>query len=314
LKSNVIKEKNQGTPKRNSKLHNHDSKSEYSSFEFPYKICLICDVYFNPLQVLILECNHIFCANCTKLFFEEKIEEGKKEIKCPLFRCPQIIVTLIVQKYVTEKHFNNFLKKLEINDEKLVNLIQDEKMTFNLAKKSTTFLEPIDFKNYSKKHVFEITSNISFLYYSKSKEVYCKNCNEEALFGKNCRNFIKCMNCLKTFCKYCGKNYVAGHFDFSGNNYCKIFFRRNCKYLPTVRNKFKEALSDFMVFILGYFVLILGVINYINLGVNSLFNYETYYYLKLTTHIILMIILTIMILPIMFVILPFYPSLVAIFR
>lgn len=292
-----------------------DHKSEHSSFEFPYKVCLICDVYFNSNSVQVFKCDHILCNSCMKLFYEEKIEEGKKELKCPVFKCKELIDPEIVKKFVTEKHFNNFLKKLEINDEKIaVFPANEEKGTFHLAKKSTTFMDNNDFKNYSKKHVLEVTASISFLYYSKTKEVYCKNCNEESLFGKNCRNFIKCMNCLKTYCKYCSKNYSVGHFDFTGNNYCKIFFRRHCRYLPSERNRCREAVSDFIVFLMGYIVFVVGVINYINLLVRSILNNEKQENVKSSFQILIVVLISCVVLPILFLMLPFYPAMVAIFR
>jgi RNase P subunit RPR2 len=218
-----------------------------------------------------------------------------------------------IKKFVTEKHFNNYNKKIDLSEEKQ-NLILsvDNKSNQFIGKISQTSIE--DFKSLSKKHVLEVTNSINFLYYSKTKEIFCKNCNEEALFGKNCRNFIKCMNCLHTYCKYCGKNYSNGHFDFTGNNYCKIFYRRHCKYLPSIRNKCKEISVEFIIFLAGYFIFFIGSLNLIHVYLRKYTFEEKETSLAVAQHIIILILIYSVSIPILFLLLPFYPVLVAIFR
>jgi len=122
------------------------------------------------------------------------------------------------------------------------------------------------------------------------------------------------MNCLHTYCKYCGKNYSNGHFDFTGNNYCKIFYRRHCKYLPSIRNKCKEISVEFIIFLAGYFIFFIGSLNLIHVYMRK-YTYED----KETTfaiakHLIILILIYSVSIPILFLLLPFYPMLVAIFR
>ena len=313
IKKKVIEKNSDQTQNQINFVENNYNKADIESIDFPYKICLICEVYFVLHQVIVLSCDHIFCFNCTKLFLEEKIEEGKKRLLCPLFKCTTMFKEEEIKKFVTEKHFNNYIKKIDISEEKQNLLLSsDNKSNMYIGKISQTSIE--DFKSLSKKHVLEVTNSINFLYYSKTKEIFCKNCNEEALFGKNCRNFIKCMNCLHTYCKYCGKNYSNGHFDFTGNNYCKIFYRRHCKYLPSIRNKCKEISVEFIIFLAGYFIFFIGSLNLIHVYMRK-YTYED----KETTfaivkHLIILILIYSVSIPILFLLLPFYPMLVAIFR
>lgn len=313
IKKNIVEKNVDQFQNQINFVESNYNKGDLESIEFPYKICLICEVYFVLNQVVILTCEHIICFNCTKLYLEEKIEEGKKKLICPLFKCNTIFNDDQIKMFVTEKHYNNYLRKLELKEEKQQLIISnDEKANINIGKISQTSID--DFKTLSKKHVLEITNSINFLYYSKTKEIFCKNCNEESLFGKNCRNFIKCMNCLHSYCKYCGKNYSNGHFDFTGNNYCKIFYRRHCKYLPTVRNKCKEIAVEFVIFLAGYIIFFIGSLNLVHINLRKLIYEEKETTFLFISHITILILLYILVIPILLLLLPFYPMLVAIFR
>ena len=46
------------------------------------------------------------------------------------------------------------------------------------------------------------------------------------LYGKNSKPFVKCLNCLKKYCKYCFKIYENGHIEHDSKNRCKVFYRR----------------------------------------------------------------------------------------
>lgn len=311
LRSEVVKEK-----KANTAINNPEYVDN-PNLESPYKSCLICDNYFHPGNVIILECFHIFCLNCAKLFYEEKIDQGKKELNCPIFKCLMRISTEIIKNLVTLNYYEKLIKKLEITEEKQNFLLNRELCgTVDLsAKKSTIFIENHEIN--SKKNILEIKNNFNIQFYTKNIEHFCKNCKKESLFGKNSRNLIKCMNCLLKFCKHCGKIFSSSHFDFSGNNYCKIFLRKNKKPLPLVKNHFKEFFLDFILFLLGYFVFIFGVLNYINLAITDLLKFRDHNNNNCCTHffqILLLIIISIIVLPILFMTLPFYPFIVAIFK
>ena len=296
--------------------HNGEIIEISSTSEYPYKICMICDIYFNPEKLIIFDCFHIFCYNCAKLFYEEKIEEGKKEFKCPIFKCSQIISIEIIKTLVTEKHLNKLFKTVDTFEEK-AKISNIEKGPIKIIEKKSSVIDNNDFKIYSKKHILEITNKNDFKYYSKNKEIYCKNCYKESLFGKNSRNFIKCMNCLQKFCKYCERNFTSGHFDFSGNNYCKIFLRKHIKFSISERNECKEITIQFIIFLLGYLVFFIGVINYINLGINDLLKLridKEEHIWKVFLKYFLLILISLIVVPILFMTLPFYPSIVAIFK
>ena len=59
-----------------------------------------CDYFFGKKA---WGTNHLACI---KNFYEEKIETGEKNFKCPVFTCPGIFDTGIIKVFVSNEHFN----------------------------------------------------------------------------------------------------------------------------------------------------------------------------------------------------------------
>ena len=181
-----------------------------------YNSCLICDKIY-PISNLYSskECKHLLCRKCIKNFYEEKIETGEKNFKCPVFTCPGIFDTGIIKVFVSNEHFN-------LVDGKVKSLFN---MKIGVYEPSDTKYETI--KKYTRKHVIDINSNENFYRFNKAKIQFCPQCSEQTLFGKSGTHFVKCLNCFYCLCKYCMKHYEEKHMDLTTEDHCKVYFRKN---------------------------------------------------------------------------------------
>jgi hypothetical protein len=203
----------------------------------------------------------MFCFKCGKCYYEEKIEEGETYMKCPFYKCGYYIDLEIIKRLVTAKHMETFVKKLGNND----NIIILPKKMISDTATPTKSASDARIKLYSQKHVFDITNNESFRYFSKARDQYCGRCFEPALYGKSGKKFVKCLNCLLKLCKFCGKEFSHEHFNIAGFNYCKVYYRKKTHTIQSSKgNNCKEICLGTILFLIGYFLFIVGVFKYIS--------------------------------------------------
>lgn len=129
-------------------------------------------------------------------------------------------------------------------------------------------------KNFTKKHVFEVSNNETFLIMNKYKDMFCNNCYEPSLYGKLNANYIKCLNCMIKLCRYCMKTYSENHFDLSFIHRCKVYFKKNytnSNYKKTKRisdlertEKIKNILINFSLNLLAYILIISFLLKKLN--------------------------------------------------
>lgn len=116
-------------------------------------------------------------------------------------------------------------------------------------------------KAYTQKNVVEYNKIQSFLDYNKNKEIYCKKCNQPALFYRRGKSIVKCLNCFNSSCKYCLKPMTFDHFDLNTFNYCKVYYRRKLKVLSlksSSLNKLKNFIISFLMIIASYLLIFLN--------------------------------------------------------
>jgi hypothetical protein len=300
-----------------------------NTHDLPYTICLFCDNYYIRGNTLSANCSHMFCLKCGKSFYEEKIEEGENQLKCPVYKCYSQISEDVLRSLVTTKHMENYEKTIK---KELLNKPAANPLNINASNKAFTINDlslpkqnsDVKVKMYSQRHVFDITNNDSFRYFSKSKEQFCGRCYEPALFGKNGRKTIKCLNCWFNSCKFCGKENSDDHFNLSSFNYCKIYYRKKMIIQPPNKvSLIKDILIGIVLFILGYFVFLLGFFKHISNFMCSFLGipYDEYKsdsrveitklnILLNTMYLVLMIISIVVILPILLFIFPYFPLIV----
>lgn len=228
---------------------------EDNSSNFPYRICFICDRFIQKVMICTaFGCYHSFCKKCGKTFYEEKIEQGDTEFKCPVHRCTKPIMADVIKLLVSEKHFN----VLEGKEEKLKSSISE-----NVVLKQN-FLNHIEsVKLYTNKHVLDVNSNENFFMFNKAKDQFCIKCSEPALFGKNGGHYVKCLNCFHSICKYCMKSFTANHLEISSHNYCRVYFRRNLRRMQSTKTQHcKNYLLAIVMMIASYIMIFFATYKY----------------------------------------------------
>lgn len=183
-----------------------------------YKICSLCEHIFPLIKMFVPECEiHYLCTRCVKNFYEDEIENGKKEMKCPFLNCQKAVDLEDLKNIISKEHFNLLCE----NNHEIVTETQN-KFIFTKIK---TNIDKKDLQLYTKRNVIDISSNKSFFNYTNAKGTYCPNCFKDSIFSKNNSHFFKCLNCLRKKCKYCFKDFDDKHMDINMVNHCKVYYR-----------------------------------------------------------------------------------------
>ena len=272
--------------------------------------CILCNnfFYFKDKIIILDRCKHIICKNCFKIFYENEIEKGNNILKCPLYKCGKEIDIQLIKKYIQSNYFDMFLENIE----KKKFIKQYTKYTIdNILDKNEKIYE-----KFNKKHVAEITDDEEVYYsFNKVKNQYCPFCGINKIFTIPQWSVIKCLNCLKWYCKYCFKEVDNEHFNKFNENYCRVYSLKNKPRRKIQRTNFLKSnkisiliLKAYGSLFLGYLMLFFALINVFW----KLFNRKNNYIINIFLNFILaiMFIFYIILLIIVFIIfIPFYPPL-----
>ena len=250
-----------------------DIADDEDSKNFPFRICFICDQFYLKEKTQTADgCEHTFCQKCGKAFFEEKIEQGDIASKCPVYKCPKKIDIEIIKQLVSTKHFCVMEGKdpNEINTGNLFRLTNSQ--TELLKQNYNNYFNKIDaVKLYTQKHVIDINTNESFFIFNKAKEQFCVKCHEPALYGKSGKFIVKCLNCYHTICKFCMKSFTPDHFEITSFNYCKVYFRKRLKKAGGQVNQksCKNFGLEILISIATFFLILLGTYKFISIFLSN---------------------------------------------
>ncbi len=278
--------------------------------------CYICDKRYYLNQLLTATCQrHFLCKKCFKNFYEEKIEEGKTNFKCSVFKCEAPVEMNMIKSIVSENHFNLINKKKDINPFNNNINNYEEAFTLRLQKKyNLKNTSSSQLKLYTQRHVIDINSNENFFMYFKIREQFCPICNEECLFSKTGTHFFKCLNCFHKFCKYCFKEFNDLHMDISKENHCKIYYRRDDQS-ETVNNCFVTFLIELFMVIVSFYFMFSGGFLYIKDAVKWFFCSSKKYHVNCFLNIIIYFFTFIFFLisiPILLITFPYFPIFISI--
>ena len=204
--------------------------------------CFICNSFlsFFPNKLFSTgQCTHLFCRRCGKNYYEEQIELGKFTLKCPRYLCDKKMDISNIKLLISEAHYQQIEKK-----QYLILNGAPEKNVYN---------------NYlTNKHFIDVVKKDEKMFeeYIRLKTIFCFSCGYPALFGRNCRDYVKCLNCLQLICKYCCKAYDDDHLNIRSGNYCKVYFRTVKKKKTLSMNK--KMLSQLLFILVGVLVLLIG--------------------------------------------------------
>ena len=296
---------------RNLKI-NEINNSYYRVTQFIQKNCFICEKPFYLTRLFCADCGkHFLCRKCVKNYYEDAIENKKniRILKCPSVTCEKSISYEILEKIISEDHQQIY--KEEISEKNFPN---KNSLIYNSIKLGSKKDEN-NVKRYSEKHVLDISSNMSFFMFKKSKDIFCPKCLSPNLFSKTNNYFIKCLNCNLKICKFCLKEYTLKHMDIKVEGYCKVYFRRGDEML--------EENKKILIYLLQlFFVIVMYLFTYCG---TYLFFYEMLkakfglngkrknfcYYIKTFSLILLSSICLIICCPIIIISCPFFPAIIA---
>ncbi len=259
-------------------------------------ICNICEKYNMKNKIIILPCEHKICNLCFKYYFENKIK--KKEFvkaNCPFCFCNKEFNIEILKENINIYLYSFFLKNNEKNNNNNDNLNQIENgiVIKNNKEKNNNEINDLIKKNVQ---IISYKNNLIPLN-KKIKKEYCSYCFNKSIFEIPFSNYLKCLNCLKIFCKYCYKEINNNHFEKFSDNYCRMYSFKNKIYIKKnkkINNQIIIYLFNFGLSINNYFLIFIGV----NLYIKYMFkNFKVLYYLYLICYQIYLIIFFILILP-----------------
>ena len=270
-------------------LTNQSIEEEGNEF---FKFCFLCDkLILASNMICVGNCGHYFCSKCGKIFYEDKVEQGSIILKCPIYKCQNMIENEFLRKIITLKHFELYLnyKNRVISLER--NIVDDVKI-------------------YTKKHILDINDNKNFLLFNKTKEQFCFKCAEPSLYGRTGKNYVKCLNCLNTICKHCMKFYTYDHLDITSDSYCKVYFRKDLKKNSLKPNNFKVFCLTILMIIASYILCTFAIFSHIKKFVR----HKDYKRLRYYIETIILIFLYILIIPFMILVIPFFPIIIMMLR
>ena len=288
----------------NIKIMDHDFLNNENIFMLPYLFCPICDVRRPTNQFLKLNCGHFLCFGCTKKYYEDQIEMGIIQLKCPFNKCSKYLENYeILKNHISNTHLSRILKPEENDNSKnnLIVLVNKPGLSFSFnnktnctvkttieGKNNSSFSKNIDknkydnlINKYAKTHVIEIKNNLDdYILYNFFKDIVCPCCHLPCLFGKISPRWMKCLNCFKKICKFCLKevpNNPIEHFNKLENNCCK-YYRFNSKKKTQMKIKNFSTVKYQIIYYIGTFViLIVFFYRFFFDMINKILKYQFYY-------------------------------------
>ncbi len=285
----------------------HSNSFNDNLIDESYLSCYICDRTYSSNRLYSADCNkHFICRRCCKNYYEERIEQGDRDLKCSVFTCNESFNPglSILQKFLSENHLDLLLNnKTKNNENKLIEPSLSLQKKYNFTNQSSEVM-----KSYMKKHVIDINSNQNFYMYNKAKVQFCPKCGEQSLFSKTGTYFVKCLNCFHRICKYCMKEYNELHMDISNDNHCKIYYRRD-GLDDEKKSFFYLFLIEIFLIISAFIFLFVGAFNYFKNCIKAIFcikQYEEYGCFKTMIINFVTLILFFMSFPILLISFPYF--------
>ena len=298
--------------KRNSTTLKKLTIDYYNAFQ-----CLFCEQIFKENEISkLITCGHKFCNKCGENFYYDLINNGYNNQKfiCPLFKCQKEISYNIIEKLLSSKNFDtlriNQIKDKQDNEitnrnflfkDKDINIENKNKNAYNLCNYSIK--KRNEFNN-DNRNIIEINNlDSDYIFYLKNKTIFmlCPKCGHNSLYRKPNNYFLKCLYCKNKFCKFCIKILTDNHFDIDNYRRCKVFFRINKYKKKKLYTKFIEQI---FLMIVGYLFLMSYFVNKMkNIYKNK---YKCYIIQRIIGYFIYFM-LCIIYLPIILLIIPYYP-------
>ena len=258
------------------------------------RYCFICEVFEEKLYHT-KNCNHLFCKECGRSFFDQQVEKGIYSLKCPKYNCynnlnlNEIKEFLNPDAYIKIQAYNNLnnerkksnsIDKSNIDNNNFIKSninIMDINKNNNikgfkeLKKKFLKTQIPISNRNRNytmhfmlKQHMIKISDSTRFKTRVKNekeiKKVICSKCGKTALFTREDQNYIRCLNCENVICKFCYKQLGSNKSLRDLQSICGICYNN----IKIKKNKsiIKKFLYEVLFIISGFFMVWIGFSKY----------------------------------------------------
>lgn len=226
----------------------HESLLEEPRDQYP-KICLICHENV-PNMSRVKQCNHDFCNDCLKLYFDYKITNGEVlRVLCPYSDCGTILEDSLIRNYTSENSYfkYKYYKKIRLL-EKNINLrwcskpgcdgysigsLRNRKLTCNKCESIFCYFCGNDWHDKQKcsnkyDKDFEkwaVNNNVKF----------CPGCKHRVYREGGCTE-MKCASCQYTWCWNCGVS-TKEHNDYQcmmGKSFFELYWTTImvCIFIP----------------------------------------------------------------------------------
>ena len=195
--------------KNEKKINKEDNINKTNNFKiYNQHICNICDLLKPSNKFIFLPiCNHTFCINCAKSFYEDLIEKGDFNLKCPYYKCSKVLSSLsFLKNIISQKHYERLIgNNKQKNNQKEQNNLNNKALrlggkqtisSFTKGTKKSSTINTVDkniskleinsiIEKYSKKNVLSVTKNVFVILY-----VYRSVINEaRRIFNERVRCF-----------------------------------------------------------------------------------------------------------------------------
>ena len=309
---------NQLEVNRNKKkaLDNNINAINMRELHSVYDLCQLCGKKCPMVKLYSAECEkHLLCKKCFKTYYEDVIKKGEKYLVCPFIQCKSP-----VNIYTIKSIINNEVFKYYRETNSIINNFRRHSYERTKPFREFSSHENINQMNLiSRRNFLDINSNnykTAFIDNKYSKDSICPFCYEKSIFSGGSGHFMKCLNCEKAICKYCGKEYNENHMEIYNENHCKIYYR---KYIIPFK-KSNNTIQIFfqLVYLFASFFIMMAcpffyIYNFTKTIIKPKREMSIINCIKIFILWLISIFLYLIIFPIIFILLPYFPLIIIIF-
>ncbi len=303
---------------RNKKkgLNNNANAINMRELHSVYSLCQLCGKKCPMVKLYSADCEkHLLCKKCFKTYYEDIIKKGEKKLVCPFIQCREPVNIYTIKSIINSEVFKYYRE----NNSTINNF---RRHSFERAKPFGEFSSSgnINQSNlFSRRNILDINKNnykTAFIDNKYSKDSICPFCYEKSIFSGGSGHFMKCLNCENAICKYCGKEYNEDHMEIYNENHCKIYYR---KYIiPFQKSKSSIQIFFQLVYLFASFIIMIACpFFYINNFTKTIIKPKKekffIYFIKIFIVWLISILLYLIIFPIIFILLPYFPLIIIIF-
>ena len=298
-KTNKIQRNNYINKSRTFNDLDNSQMFQKNSSKLLQRFCFICEVFEEKLYHA-KNCNHLFCKECGKYYYEQQIDKGIYNLKCPRYSCYNYLNLKDIKEILPSESYIKIETHIKINKtrinkkQSIEKKLEDINIDINSNKRNSTTID-INNNNESYKGIKIIKKNLLKIHIPKStnknshimnfvfkqhmikisdstrfktkvknereiKKLVCSKCGKTTLFSRDDQNFIRCLNCLNAICKYCYKQLDNSNTLRRLNSICGVCYSRI--RLHKKSSKFKKYLYEILFVVSGFIAVWYGFSTY----------------------------------------------------